>query len=64
MRRQTSFSNQKHKGKQKKTLSLSKKPKQNKGSKPNQNKQSKQKHKRIASKLNPIKFSILPNMYD
>lgn len=62
MRRQARISRKKLKGKQKKILSLSKKPKQNKGAKQKQNKQKIQKHKRIASKLNPIKFSNLPNI--
>jgi hypothetical protein len=64
MRRQARISRKKHKGKQKKILSLSKKPKQNKGTKPKQNKQKNQKHKRIASKLNPIKFSNYPILYE
>jgi hypothetical protein len=65
MRRQISISRKKKcKGKQKKILSLSKKPKQNKGTKPKQNKQKNQKHKRIASKLNPIKFSNYPILYE
>jgi hypothetical protein len=38
MRRQARISRKKHKGKQKKILSLSKKPKQNKGTKQKQNK--------------------------